>query len=319
MLSGNVQTSAGNADHDDDKHAKTWAGRKSAPGPFQKYQDASSILHSALSKAIPKEVFLFVVIVLGAAALHNTLSAGYHTGFRSTVRMASAITEPFGLVMLRQNLRLQNSAAGISGMTMQMYAAVYGIRLWVNLPSSKNPDMWSLLEEWLMAVVSLLLVFDIMRSVFVTHRSSYQHDLDGLKAKYLISACIVLALVLRPDFHFWKNEQWEGFWWSSCLYLDVAALMPQVFMMARGGGTVKAPIAHFVAATFLSRFEDMYDLSYVPVLEGERISLYAVVCLHALHLLLIMDFMFYYMKARFAGSKFSDDVALGPGAEMVSV
>jgi len=305
-----------NEDRDDDKHAKSSAGRKSTPGPFQKYQDALSIVNpQSIVKAVPKYVFLFVVIVLASGAVHHWMAGGKHSGFRSIVRMASAITEPFGLVMLRQNLILQNSAAGISGMSMQMYAAVYGIRLWVNLPSANQPDAFSIWEEWLLAAASLLLVFDIMRSVFITHRSSYQHDLDVLQAKYLMPGCIVLAFVLRPHFHFWTF--WEAFWWSSCLYLDVAALMPQVFMMTLGGGTVKAPMAHFVAATFLSRLEDMYDLRYTTVWKSEYVSWYCIIGLHGLQALLIMDFMFYYLRARFAGSKLSDDVQLG--ADMVSV
>merc|ERR1719299_901 len=59
---------------------------------------------------------------------------------------------------------------------------------------------------------------------------------------------MALAVLVHPSFS-------QGFVYSYCwttyLYLDVIALVPQVVMMARGGGKVEAPIAHFVAATAL--------------------------------------------------------------------
>merc|ERR1719265_1595313 len=97
----------------------------------------------------------------------------------------------------------------------------------------------------------------------------------------------------------------EGYMWSSCLYMDILALLPQVIMMARGGGKVEAPIAHFVAATFVSRIEDLSDslLFFGKSLRpDEYFSYYTIIFFQVLHLLLVADFMYYYVKARASGS-----------------
>merc|ERR1719321_1220438 len=149
-------------------------------------------------------------------------------------------------------------------------------------------------------IIPLLLVCDILRSVFVKHRSSYEAELDVLQAKYLVPSCVVMALILRPHFHFWSTSY--GIVWSSCLYMDVLALMPQVVMMSRSGGKIEAPIAHFVAATFLSRMEDLWDsLMYHQDSQSDAFSYWMVIFVQVIHLLLVADFMYYYMKARAAG------------------
>merc|ERR1719272_2154129 len=135
---------------------------------------------------------------------------------------------------------------------MIMYAVVYTVRIYLAMPS--HWSSWSQLNmDATYTIISLLLVLDILRSVFVTHRKSYQADLDVLQAKYVIPGCIVAALLVRPHFHFWSTPYSLTF--GSCLYMDVLALMPQVVMMQRSEGKIEAPIAHFVAATFLSRLE----------------------------------------------------------------
>merc|ERR1719272_1755039 len=140
---------------------------------------------------------------------------------------------------------------------MLMYTACYTVRLWLNMPSSLNFNFMELELEATFGIISLLLVLDCLRSIFVTHRRSYQEDLDVLHVKYLIPGCFFLALLVGPHFHAWSP--FIGYMWTSCLYIDVLALLPQVVMMARGGGKVAAPIAHFVAATFLSRIDDLAD------------------------------------------------------------
>merc|ERR1719424_1165062 len=112
---------------------------------------------------------------------------------------------------------------------MIMYAVVYAVRLWLSIPSS-----WALKDlnmDGMFTIIPLLLVCDILRSMFVTHRSSYDADLDVLKAAYLIPACIFTALIIRPQFSFWTTSYAIVF--ASCLYMDVLALVPQVVMMSR--------------------------------------------------------------------------------------
>merc|ERR1719453_2283742 len=79
---------------------------------------------------------------------------------------------------------------------------------------------------------SLLLVIDILVSVFVTHRKTYEVELDVLKAWYLIPACWCLALVAHTKYEGGETVMLR-YCWSSTLLMDALTLMPQVVMMAQ--------------------------------------------------------------------------------------
>lgn len=225
----------------------------------------------------------------------------------------STIAEGFGLLWLRVKIQRQGSVAGISGMTMIMYAIVYVLREWLLMPPS-----FSLLhiDGWAVEVLqlaSLLMVLDVLKSIFVTYRSSYQEDLDVLKIMYLIPACLILAAPLHPQF---RQGTWYSICWTGYLHLDCLALLPQVVMMARGNGRVEAPISHFVAATAVSRVVDLtfwyydFDLGPQGYFHGFNYSGYLIVMWHVINLVIVADFMYYYIKARLSGSKFSEDLEL---------
>lgn len=226
---------------------------------------------------------------------------------------ASCIAEGFGLLALRIKIARQGSVSGISGMTMVMYAVVYFLRL-----LEVVPDKLSLLflDGWIIEVLqigALYMVCDVVRSVFVTYRNSYQADLDVFHVKYLIPVCVALATVVHPIF---SQGAWFSFCWTAYLYLDCLALLPQVVMMARGGGKVEAPIAHFVAATALSRGMDLsfwyfdFDLGAQGFYGGFNFSGWLIVFWHVLNLAIVADFMYYYVKARFSGKAMSAPLAL---------
>merc|ERR1740138_1882348 len=127
----------------------------------------------------------------------------------------SCIAEGFGLLSLRIKIARQGSVSGISGMTMVMYGIVYFLRLLM-----LAPDGFSLvfLDTWTIEVLqfaSFLMVLDVVWSVFVTYRKSYQEDLDVLHVKYLIPCCVLLAGSMHPQFS--QGTLWS-FCWTAYLY-----------------------------------------------------------------------------------------------------
>merc|ERR1719235_2822069 len=184
------------------------------------------------------------------------------------------------------------------------------------------PEYTWLVDGWACEVLrlpSIFIVFDICHSVFTARRSTYQEELDILRFEYLVPACIALAFVLHP--HMVEGE-WYSFLWTSYLYFDVCSLLPQVVMMARSGGKIQAPIAHFVAATALRWVIDLcfwfvdFDLGPQGWCNGINISGWLIVAFHILSLCLVADFMYYYIKARLSGSKLSDDLDVGAAIEV---
>lgn len=226
--------------------------------------------------------------------------------------MIGGVAESLGLLVLRQKIASRGNVKGISGKTMIMFALCYTSRLWELFPGFSM----AAINGWVIEIlcsVSFVLVLDIVRSIYVNFRSSYQEDLDVLKVRYLVPACAALALVIHP-----LLPQGYAFSlsWTIGFYVDVAALAPQVVMMAKGGGQVEAPIAHFVAATSVSRAVDLwfwttdFDLGPQGWWNGFNYSGWIIVIVHVLNLVLVADFMWYYMKARLSGSGLSEDLSL---------
>merc|ERR1719152_759612 len=92
------------------------------------------------------------------------------------------------------------------------------------------PDLFSVLLGKAQSTVALLIILNILWSVFKTYRNSYQEDLDVLKLKHLIPMCLLLALLVHPNL----GGNVISFLCTACLYFDVVALMPQVMMMSKG-------------------------------------------------------------------------------------
>merc|ERR1719420_1086806 len=87
---------------------------------------------------------------------------------------------------------------------------------------------------------SIPLVFSLVWAVYKTYRETYQESLDKLKVKYLLPACVLLALVLTPKF---KQGELYSYCWAISFYVDVLALLPQVVMMTASPGK-KSRSAH---------------------------------------------------------------------------
>jgi len=234
---------------------------------------------------------------------------------KDILTIASPILEGFGLVILQMKIRHHASVRGISLMTMIMYVLVYSLRGVAAFPLPGTLS-WYFADSWAvfaLLVASLVLVLDILRTMCITYRSTYQSEFDVLKIQNIVVGCVVLAAVLHPSF---MQGALFSYLWTTCLYLDVSALLPQVVMMAHGGGLVEAPISHFVAATALSRTVDLwwwycgFDIGPQGYILGFNFSGWLIMIVHIFGLLVVADFMYYYVKARCSGQALTKDLEL---------
>jgi len=226
----------------------------------------------------------------------------------------SCVLEAFGLLAVRQKIEAYRKVSGISGMTMIMFALSYLLREGESVMMAKqivsNVDCIAI---EILQLSSLALCLNVTWMVFMTYRKSYDEELDVLSVKHLVPGCFLAAVVIHPSF----SQGWVySFSWTASFYIDVLALLPQVVMMSRGGGKVEAPICHFVAATAISRVFDLffwyYRLNLGPqgYIWGFNYSGMLIVVFHIINLGLVADFMYYYIKAKMSGSKFSEDLTL---------
>lgn len=253
-------------------------------------------------------------LMLAAVGYYYLGGALSHASNDDLIGFVSCIIEVIGLLSLQHKIKCRKNVAGISGNTVLMYAFSY-----ISRQVFLSPSEWDLLHldpmlTELLQVPAILIVLDVCRSVFWAHRDSYNSEQDPIKVWYLAPACMAIAIPLHASM---SEGATFSYFWSCYMYLDVLALLPQVVLMARGDGIVEAPIAHFVAATTLSRLADLWfwyynfnSLGPQAYMFGFNFSGYLIVFMQVVGLALIGDFMYYYIRARIAGSKLSDDLAL---------
>merc|ERR1740120_495784 len=75
-------------------------------------------------------------------------------------------------------------------------------------------------------------------------------------------------------------------------------------MVARTGGVVDALTSHYIAVMAVSRvlsgtfmWHARFDVTCAPWIEGVNHAIWAILLAHAVHLLLLGDFAFYYVRA----------------------
>lgn len=226
----------------------------------------------------------------------------------------SCILEQSGLIALQWKVSLRGHVKGLSGMSMIMITLSYSMREFETFYAASVP--WVTINGMaieMLQIVSCLLAYVNLWTIFKTYRTTYQEDLDVLKVKYLIPGCVLLGLVLQPHF----RQGWKySLSWAVSFYIDVLALLPQVVMMQRGGGKVEAPIAHYVAAMAFSRTSDLifwcfrWNLGPQGWWKGINVSGIMIISIHIVSLLLVADFMYFYVKARIHGRMMTEDMEI---------
>merc|ERR1719271_1721361 len=124
-----------------------------------------------------KVVLSYIVFFVGAVTLYHALSAG----FSSTLTLSAGF-QCLGFILVAMKVQNQRVTSGVSGKMLMMYAATLCFRLsstlWLNgyLPVDKTGD-WAYQA---IEICSLGLAAYLMRSVFVTHRTTSQEQHDSM-------------------------------------------------------------------------------------------------------------------------------------------
>merc|ERR1719409_660696 len=154
--------------------------------------------------------------------------------------------------------------------------------------------------------MSLLTVLCLLYFVHKRYEHTYQRDLDDFDISYLLGCCFCLAVVLRP--HLNSRPLFDTLW-TFALYVDVFAMMPQLWMVAKCevGSGLEILNAHFLAAIAaadgVSLFFWVYGFREFAPKDGSfNTTGWAIMGAHVIQCLLLLDFMFYYVKACISAS-----------------
>jgi len=242
-----------------------------------------------------------LAVYLGAFAMGALVCQSFHDlGLSTFITLAMAI-QCFAFTCLRLKIAQTKSVAGISGRSLMLQAMSCALRLcsttWLNgyVPVDGTGDwLYQLLD-----VCAFLVVLQLLYCVFKSHRSMYQEEHDTFNVELMALGCFVLAVLVHPDLN---NRPVFDTLWTTALYIDVVAMMPQLKLMTKVRGEVEALTSHYVGATALSRLVSLifwyHGFVELAPLDGSfNVAGWAIIAAHVLQVLLLGDFLYYYIRA----------------------
>merc|ERR1719240_1675021 len=124
----------------------------------------------------------------------------------------------------------------------------------------------------------------------------------------------VLAVLIHPSMNSWTPFD---ILWTTHLYIDALAMVPQLWMISKSGGQVNGLTAHYIAATLLSNslsflFWFLAASELNEDANSVNIAGLAINGAHVVQLLLLLDFGYYYGKACLTGQGCSATFQVGP-------
>jgi len=247
---------------------------------------------------------------LGAWTYHELAQKEF-----TAILTLSVFAQALAFIFLYMEISSSKSVAGISGRTMIMHAVKLACRLsttlWLDgyLPTDKSGDWIYQVGD----VLSLLLVFQVLFSIFVAHKGSYQSSEDTLDVRNLIMAAFVLAVVVHPSLNAWTPFD---ILWTAHLYVDAVAMVPQLWMISKASGRVRGFTAHYIGATLLSNFlSGMFWFYASPELNEDsskvNIAGLAINGAHLVQLLLMLDVGYFYVKNLLSGNLCATTMQMG--------
>merc|ERR1719456_2229175 len=156
-----------------------------------------------------------------------------------------------------------------------------------------------------MDFMSLVTVVCVLYHVYYRYSATYQSDQDTFEIGYLLSGCFVLAVLLHP--HLNSRPLFDTLW-TFALYVDVFAMMPQLWMLAKmeRGAQLDGLNAHYIAAIAASRAVSLYFWYYgfrefAPKDGSFNLTGWAIMGAHVIQMLLFVDFVVIYVKSCIKG------------------
>jgi hypothetical protein len=236
----------------------------------------------------------------------------------TSILTLSVMAHCFGLVLLYVQIVTTKSAVGISARALMLDGIAVSLRLSSTLffhgylPNDRSGDFIYQVVD----ICSLGLIVLLLRSVLVTMRSTYQQGDDDMCVTPFVIASLLLGALLHGDMD--DNPLFDSLWLAG-LFVSVMAVLPQYWMITKSKGQVHALTAHYIAATAVDRIFSGAFMWYVrnyitcvPWIGTFEHTICAILMAHFVHLVLLSDFSYYYVRAFIAQR--SGDTVLPMGA-----
>eukprot|EP00747_Dinoflagellata_sp_TGD_P162969 gnl/TRDRNA2_/TRDRNA2_181169_c0_seq1.p1 gnl/TRDRNA2_/TRDRNA2_181169_c0~~gnl/TRDRNA2_/TRDRNA2_181169_c0_seq1.p1 ORF type:complete len:289 (-),score=57.89 gnl/TRDRNA2_/TRDRNA2_181169_c0_seq1:126-992(-) len=264
---------------------------------------SAKALSAMKSNSPPSSVMAAYVAFFGVALfIYHFIAEGE---FSSILTMA-VMFQCLGFCLLSAQVLINGSAHGISGRSLGLEVLSIVLRLssttWLNgyLPVDASGDwIYQMID-----VTSLGLVCWLLYHVVVESQRSYQMEKDDLPVLPLILGGLVLAALLHADMN--SRPLFDAAWMAG-LNIGCVAVLPQLWIVAKNGGKVDTLTSHFIMAMAVSRllsgtfmWHARFDITCDMWFGEINHAIWAILAAHAVNLLLLGDFGYYYLKAVFS-------------------
>lgn len=251
------------------------------------------------------KAFLYVYLVFGAGVVLTCQT--YKNLGMSTLITFNVALQLLAYSFLLMKVIQQKSVSGVSAKALQCNVVTYIARLcsttWLKGYIPMDPTANGLYQGT--DVMCLVTVLFLLYLTFWRYRSTYQEDLDSFDISYLLGGCFVLSVLLHPSLN---NRPLFDTLWTLALYVDVFAMLPQLWMVGKiqVGGELEALNAHYIGAIAASRLVSLYFWWYgyrefAPKNGGFNLNGYAILGAHIIQVLLLLDFVYFYVKSCIKG------------------
>lgn len=246
----------------------------------------------------PQVTAAYAVFLMAGYMLYHMMA---NSQFSAILTM-SAVVQCLAISLLAMQVVSTGSADGISARALMLDALAFTTRLssttWLNgyLPADVTGDwVYQLID-----ICSLMLTFWLLHHVLVNKRQTYNSEEDSLPIGGLILGCMLLAVLFHADLD--DSPVFDTLWIMG-LYTATVQVLPQLWLITKKGGRIHPLTSHYVAAMAASRvmsglfmWHAREDLTSVEWIKGWNHAPYAILGAHAVHLLLLADFGYYYFK-----------------------
>jgi len=245
----------------------------------------------------PGTIAVYAVFVTVAVLVYHWIAEGEF----SAVLTLSAIFQCLAFCLLGVQA-LAGTTQGISVKSLQLDALALACRLssttWLQgyLPFDSTGDyLYQCFDA-----LSLAMVLWLLYRVLSVQKETYETDEDGLPAWPFAVASLVLAGLFHGDLN--DRPLFDTLWMCG-LFVSAVAVLPQLWMMTRSRASIPALTSHFVAVMAFSRIlSGSYmwyahsEITCAPWIGNFQHAGYAILAAHAVHLLLLGDFAYFYCK-----------------------
>jgi len=259
---------------------------------------SEKVFKGGSQKSQSRLMLVYMAFLLAAGYVYHVIADEEF----SSVLTLSAVFQCLAFSLLGLQIIGSDSVAGISGKSLLLDAFALVGRL---IPTTSEVGYLpnDATGEWIYQAfdgLSLAMVLWILYRVFSVQRATYEAEEDAFPAVPLAGGSLVLAVVFHGNM---DESPFYDTMWMCGVFASAISVLPQLWMMTHRRGKSAALTSHFVAVMALARvLSGAYMWHAYPEIEAEplfgnvKYAGYAVIIAHAVHLLLLGDFAYYYAK-----------------------